>query len=324
MKDYTIYLLIYVDDILIAGSNKTAILEFKDHLLTSFPGRDMGEAQSFLGINITRDRASNSLTISQNGMIQSIVTEFGMDEAKTKATPLSVSVKLSQNEGEMIDKDKFPYSTLVGKLMFLAVSTRPDIAFAVGALARYMAKPTLTHWQSAKGVLCYLASTVNRGITFKSTSPSIFGYCDADYAGDLDTRRSTTGYVFIMNGGAISWSSKKQPTVAASTTEAEYMSAGSAVKEALWIRKLLESLSITTPTVDIYCDNQSAIKLLRNPIFSMRSKHIDVVHHFARERVLRNEVAFHYVPTKEMLADMFTKALPAVLHEDCCTGIGMN
>jgi hypothetical protein len=127
-----------------------------------------------------------------------------------------------------------------------------------------------------------------------------------------------------MNGGAISWSSKKQPTVAASTTEAEYMAAGSAVKEALWIRKLLESLSINMPTVDIHCDNQSAIKLLRNPIFSMRSKHIDVVHHFARERVLRNEVAFHYISTKEMLADMFTKALPPVLHEDCCTGIGMN
>ena len=123
-----------------------------------------------------------------------------------------------------------------------------------------------------------MESTSERGIR-------LLGYCDADYAGDLDTRRSTTGYVFILNGGAICWSSKRQPTVAASTTEAEYMASAYAVKEALWVRTLMRDLALDTGTVEIMADNQSAIKLLKNPIVSMRSKHIDVIYHFAREKV---------------------------------------
>ena len=188
--------------------------------------------------------------------------------------------------------------------MYLSICTRPDISQAVGALARYMTKPTTTHWQAAKDVLRYLNGTSTYGITFGgSHSLDLTAYCDADYAGDLDTRRSTTGYVFILNGGAISWSSRLQPTVAASTTEAEYMAAAAAIKEALWLRTLLSNLHLNITTVNINADSQGAIKLLKNPVFSMRSKHIDVIYHFARERVIRKDITFSYIKTDHMVAD---------------------
>lgn len=152
----------------------------------------------------------------------------------------------------------------------------------------------------------------------------MIGYCDADYAGDVDSRRSTTGYVFTMMGGAVSWSSKLQPTVAASTTEAEYMSAASAVKEALWLRKLLGDLGMDgLHPLTILCDNQATIKLLVNPIVSARSKHIDVLHHFARERVARQEVKFEYCGTEDMMADCLTKAVPEHKLATCCRGMGL-
>jgi hypothetical protein len=321
-KTDNIYLLVYVDDILIAGKAST-VGYVKQELLKRFEGRDLGEITSFLGINITRERQDKVIKIDQSGMIDSIIQQFGLEEAKTKTTPLSPSIKLSKNEGEPLDKETFPYGTLVGKLMFLTVATRPDIAYSVGTLARFISNPNLTHWQAAKGVVRYLAYTKNRGITFRGSDLTLTGFCDADYAGDLDTRKSTTGYVFITNGGAISWNSKRQPTVAVSTTEAEYMAAASATKEGLWLRKLFYSLDIPFTTIDINCDNQSAIKLLKNPIFSVRSKHIDVAHHFARERVQRKEVMFHYIPTTEMAADIMTKVLPVSKHEVCCDMMGM-
>lgn len=323
-KTSNIYMLDYVDDILIAGKDLATVNHYKKQLLKIFEGRDMGEVTSFLGINITRDRPNREIKLDQHGMINAIIQEFGMDEAKAKSTPLSPAIKLTKNEGEKLDKEKFPYGTLIGKLMFLTVSTRPDLSYSVGTLARFISEPTVTHWQAAKGIIRYLALTKNRGITFRGSDLTLTGYSDADYAGDIDTRKSTTGYVYTLNGAAISWSSKRQPTVAASTTEAEYMAAAAAVKEGLWLRKLFSALDIPLTTVNINCDNQSTIKLLKNPIFSVRSKHIDVAHHFARERVKSKEVTFHYIPTGDNAADIMTKVLPLSKHEACCEMIGMT
>ena len=136
--------------------------------------------------------------------------------------------------------------------------TRPDIAQAVGALARYMARPTEAHWQAALGVVRYPAGMAEDGVTFGGSGETLVGYCDANYAGDVDSRRSRTGYVFLMYRGAVSWSSRLQPTVAASTVEAEYLSAAQAVKEALWFGKLGEDLGMDLGTVQTYCDNQGA------------------------------------------------------------------
>ena len=216
------------------------------------------------------------------------------------------------------------YTNLIGSLLYLSVCTRPDIAQAVGVLSKYMKEPTTVHWQVAKGVLRYVAATREQSIVYGTEPNTVVGYCDADYAGDLDTRRSTTGFVFILNGGAITWLSKRQPTVAVSTTEAEYIAAAQATKEALWLRILLTDLGVSITTFQIMADNQSALKLLKNPVFSMRSKHIDVVYHFARERVARWEVEFSYIRTEDMLADMFTKAVPSNKFQICCDGIGVK
>ena len=188
-----------------------------------------------------------------------------------------------------------------------------------------MANPSEAHWSAAKTVLRYLSCTLDFGVVYsKGSAPELVGYADADFAGDIDTRRSTTGYVFLLNNGVISWSSRLQPTVAASTTEAEYMAAFGGVKEALWLRKLMNDLSVPTKTIKIYGDNQAALKLLKHPIASVRSKHIDVIYHFARERVARNEVVFEGISTDIMVADIMTKALPEHKFAFCRKAMGMD
>jgi hypothetical protein len=303
------------------------VCKLKARVLEVFDGRDLGPVTSYLGIAVQRDRAAGTIAISHQRMILDLATKYGLENSHPRQLPMSAST-MTASEGEPLDLTVFPYRQLVGSLMHLSVTIRPDIAFAVGVLARHMAHPTAAHWQAAKGVLRYLVGTPKVGITFGANhaggaAPQLQGYCDADYAADIDTRKSTTGYVFILLSGAVSWQSKRQPTVAASTTEAEYMAAAAAIKEGLWLRKLLHDLQLGSGPVNIYADNQSAIKLLRNPIMTGRAKHIDVLHHFARERVLRKEVHVTYISTNLMLADVFTKVLPIAKHQYCCKGFGM-
>ena len=321
-NDSIVYILVYVDDIMVVAKRIADVTGIKSQLLDIFDGRDLGAATTYLGISINRDRASRTIKLSHKLMTTELVASNGLEEGNPRTLPLSTSVNLTATDGEPLEP-AYLYRQLVGSLMHLSVTIRPDIAYAVGALARFMAAPTTAHWQAAKGVLRYLAGTPDYGISFGKSDFKLDGYCDADYAGDIDTRRSTTGYVFTLGGGAIAWQSKRQQTVAVSTTEAEYMAAAAAVKEGLWLRKLLQDLNISSTEIIIMADNQSAIKLLRNPISSVRSKHIDVMHHFARERVLRKEVAFKYISTDKMVADIFTKALPGNKHKVCCLGMGV-
>lgn len=316
------YILTYVDDMTIAGTRER-VDKVKSELLKKLDGRDLGPISSYLGLAVHRDREKRTVKISHQRMISDLVQEYGLADCHPRQLPLSTGANLTASDGDPLDLSVYPYRRLVGSLMHLSVTTRPDISYAVGVLARHMAHPTMPHWLAAKGVLRYLAGTTDTGITFGASDLTLQGYSDADYGGDLDTRRSTTGYVFILNNGAISWQSKRQPTVACSTTEAEYMATGAAVREGLWLRKLLKDVGLDPGQVSIYSDNQSAIKLLHNPIVSGRSKHIDVLHHFARERVLRKEVSVTYISTDHMLADALTKALPIAKHSRCCHGMGV-
>lgn len=316
-------LLTYVDDILILSLYPAQTAFIKRQLMAVFDAHDLGAASFFLGMDIIRDRTAKTIKLAQSRHITDLLSKYGMDDAKPAGNPSSTSIKLTK-EGEPLDTQTHPYAALVGSLMYLSICTRPDIAQAVGALARYMSKPTTAHWTSAKTVLRYLAGTADLGITFGAGSPGLQAFCDADYAGDIDTRRSTTGYVFLLNGGAISWASRLQPTVAASTTEAEYIAAATTIKEGLWLRKLFQDLGLNLNTIDIRTDSQSALKLLKNPIVSNRSKHIDIVHHFARERVARNEVTFEFIPTDSMVADALTKPVPTTKFIFCRTGMGLS
>ena len=318
-----LYLLVYVDDILVACKQPSTADKVVAQLKSAFDVRDLGPAKFFIGIEITRDRGAHSLKIGQRRMVSELLAKYALADCNPRSTPLSTSTKLINEEDNPLDDPA--YSELVGSLLYLSVCTRPDIAHAVGVLSRFMSKPSATHFTAAKGVLRYLAGTPDYGITYKpGDTTELMGYCDADYAGDLDTRRSTTGYAFLLNSGIISWSSRRQPTVAVSTTEAEYMAAAAAVKEALWLRKLFNDFNCATGTITIFCDNQSAIKLLKNYVASARSKHIDVIYHFARERVARKEVDFSYCSTHDMVADSLTKALPDSGFAACRSGMGMG
>jgi hypothetical protein len=317
-----VYLLTYVDDILIVTSNNAALDDTKQKILTAFDARDMGEATCFLGMDIRRNRNARTITLTQHRLITDLLNKHGLKESKPLLTPLSPATKLSR-DGEELDTNVHGYSQLIGSMMYISVCTRPDIAQAVGALARYMATPTVPHWQAAKHILRYISGTADYGITYGGSNLALDAYCDADFAGDIDTRRSTTGYVFLLGGGAISWSSRLQPTVAVSTTEAEFMGAAYATKEALWLKTLLSDLGIKTSTIYIKADSQSAIKLLKNPVFSMRSKHIDVIYHFARERVMRKDITFTYITTDKMAADALTKPLPSTKFIFCRNAMGI-
>ena len=317
------FITVYVDDILVIAKGTALAISIKERLKKAFNARDLGEANYYLGMSITRDRMEKSIKITHEKMINDLASRFNLAECKPREIPMSLATRLTKGEGDPLDINVYPYSSLVGALLYLSVTTRPDIAFAVGALSRFMSCPTTVHWGVAKGVLRYLVDKAALGITFRGSGTTLVGLCDSDYAADPDTRRSTTGYVFTLNGGAITWSSKRQPTIAASTTEAEYMAAAAAVKEALWLRKVMTTLNVETGVINLYSDNQGAIKLLRNPISSMRSKHIDVMHHFARERVVRGEVAFHFVPTDKNIADALTKPLAASKSAVCRIGMGM-
>ncbi len=319
-----VYLLVYVDDCLMVSSkaNKSSLLDLKRQLGTIFDIHDIGDAKFFLGMEIERDREKKMLRLSQRRFTEELLNKYNMTETKGKSVPMSTALKL-QRDGETLNTEDYKYSEVIGSLLYLSVCTRPDITYAVGALARYTHEPTEQHWQATMALLKYISGTRELGIMYGSKAEDLVGYCDADYAGDVDTRRSTTGYVFCMHGGAVSWSARLQPTVAQSTCEAEYIAAASAVKEALWLRKLAKDLSLECKALKIYGDNQGAIKLLKHPIASARSKHIDIMHHFVRERVARGEVHFEYCSTERMVADIFTKALPVAKVEFCRQELGL-
>jgi hypothetical protein len=315
-----VLLLLYVDDALIASPALKTVEKVKQVLGRVFKLRDLKEPRVFLSLSIQRDRGAGTLKVSQAHYVAQILAKFNMQDSIARSVPMASGTKTTKT-GQGMD-DNVLYGSLVGALMYLAVCTRPDIAYAVGQLARYMAGPTEEHWTLAKSVLKYLRGSADLGIVFGSRD-GISGFVDADFAGCVDTRRSTTGYVFIMHGGAVSWASRTQPTVATSTCEAEYMAAGTAVREALWFRKVLMDLSYDVGSMEIRGDNQAALKLLENPVNQSRSKHIDVVHYFARERVESGEVFFSFCPSKDNVADCFTKALGETLFKRCVVGLGL-
>jgi Reverse transcriptase (RNA-dependent DNA polymerase) len=317
-----IYLLVYVDDVLIAARGDLASGVY-DAIKELFTVRNLGNATYFLGMHITRNRTARTITLSQEQLTLNMLERFSMADAKPRRTPIPTGTRLTA-EGDTLDKELFPYSALVGALLYLASCTRPDIAFAANSLARYMAAPTEQHWLIAKGVLRYLRGTVKLGITF-GPSADLQAYCDADFGGDLDSRRSTTAYIFVLNKGAISWGSRLQPTVAASTTEAEYMAAAVSAREALWMKKLMTDLGVSAPgPIRLSCDNQAALSLLKDPIGHSRTKHIDIMHHFARERVMRKELAFVYCSSEENVADVLTKPLTEARFARCLQSMGMG
>ena len=291
--------------------------------------KDLGAAKKILGIKILRDRPAGKLYLSQKGYIEKVLSRFNMQSAKPVNTPLAAHFRLSsalspQSDADVDYMSRVPYSSAVGSPMYAMVCSRPDLAYAVSAVSRYMTNPGKEHWKAVQWIFRYLRGSTDVCLQFGRTRDEVVGFVDSDYAGDLDKRRSLTGYIFSVGGCAISWKATLQATVALSTTEAEYMAITEACKEAIWLKGLLSELSEDLQITTVFCDTQSAIFLTKDQMFHERTKHIDVRYHFVREIIARGDIVVSKVSTHHNPADMMTKSLPVAKFEHCLNLVGVH
>lgn len=314
--DGILIVVLYVDDLSIAGSNLQTIERFKKAISRRFAMKDLGELKWMLGFEVVRDRGARTIEIKQSAYFDQVLERFGMENCKPVSTPAEgILRRAGADQGaEVNDRE---YMSIVGCLIYASIITRPDLAYAVQSLCRHMSAVTQEHRVAAKRVLRYLRGTKDMGIKFgvgfKAGSAELVGFSDSDYACDLDSRKSTTGYLFMLNGGPVCWSSRLQSTVAKSSAEAEYMAMSDAAGEAMYLRQLLKDLGYRQrgPTT-LHEDNQGAIAMGENSTSSGRTKHIDVRYHYTREKIEKKKICLEYVPTQDQLADILTKPLQRV------------
>ena len=321
-----VFLAIFVDDGLILAENKNSLNVIMNSLKQVFEITE-GNSNNFIRIQIERDRKAGSIFIHQSIYSERVLARFGMSNSKSVNVPIEVHSITTIMEAEECEKVNFPYREAIGSFMFLAQKTRPDLSFSVTFLSRFLNCFSDIHCKAVKRVFRYLRGTTDFRIFYrkeKKENPKLEGFCDADYAGDLKTRRSTTGYIFMLAGGPISWCSKSQPGVSLSTTESEYVAAAEAAKELIWLRHLLKDVKCqcVEPTL-LQIDNQSAIKLIKNPEFHRRTKHIDIRFHFIREKYQDQTLSVAYVRSEEQCADFLTKAIPKEQFQNLLSKIGM-
>lgn len=321
-EDDPIYLGVYVDDMIIIGADQLRIARIKADIKSRFDIDDKGPVDFILGMKVERDRENRMLYLHQEQYAKNVIKKFNMLDSKCKiGVPMSDNLKLSKDDCPQTEEEKkrmasVPYRSAIGALMYLATCTRPDISYAVSVCASFMQNPGYKHWMAVKNILAYVNSTKKRGLSYGTRYSSeewlnyVYLYADADHAGDVDKRRSRTGYVTLLNGGAVSWKTRLQDRVAMSSTEAEYYALAEASSEAVWFRMLMNELHIRQlkPTA-ILEDNESAINLAINPIFQTRTKQIEIRHHVIRDLIRYKEVIVNHISTSEQLGDAFTKAL---------------
>ncbi|KAJ4717199.1 Retrovirus-related Pol polyprotein from transposon TNT 1-94 [Melia azedarach] len=315
-----IYLVLYVDDMLIAAENKSNVQKLKDLLSVEFEMKDLGAARKILGMEIYRDRSKKKLFLSQKGYIQKILSRFGMSTAKPIDTPSAANAHLSvafapKSVEEKEYVSRVPYASAVGSLMYAMVCSRPDLAQSVSVVSRFMGEPGKEHWQAVKRIFRYLKGTFDVGLIYGGdTQCLVTGFLDSDYAGDVDSRRSMTGYVFTLGSSVVSWKATLQPTVTLSTTEAEYMALTETAKEGIWLKGLVSDLGLHHDQAIVYCDSLSAICLAKDQVHHERTKHIDVRYHFLRSE---KRIKVNKVGTADNPADMFTKPVSHSKFQHC-------
>lgn len=289
-----IILVLYVDDILLATNDKGLLHDVKKFLSNNFEMKDMGEASYVIGIEIFRNRSQGLLGLSQKEYINKVLERFRMEKCSAGIVPIQKGDKFSEkqcprNDLERKEMESIPYASVVGSLMYAQTCTRPDISFAVGMLGRYQSNPGMDHWKAAKKVLRYLQGTKDHMLTYKrSDHLEVIGYSDSDYAGCVDSRKSTFGYVFLMAGGAISWRSGRQSIIATSIMEAEFVACFEATNHALWLRNFTSGLGIIDSVarpLKFYCDNSAAVFFSKNDRYSRGTKHMDLKFLSVKEEV---------------------------------------
>ena len=314
-------ILVYVDDLLIAGSYISSIEAAKTFLSSQFHMKDLGNLRYFLGISV--DRSNQGFFLSQIKYLQDVLKYYNMLNCKKLKLPMDTHLKLTEDMGTPLEHPE-EYQKLIGKLIYLTL-TRPDIAYPIHLLSQFMHKPTSAHFQTGKRVLRYLAGSMEQGILLSSASAAkLNAYCDSDWAGCPNTRRSTSGFCIMLGDSPISWKSKRQSVVARSTAEAEYRSMALTLCGVMWINQLLKGLGIkylgTTP---IFCDNQAALAIAANPVHHEKTKHVDIDCRFIRDKAQEGVIKPTYVPSSKQLADIFTKQLPVSQHNIILSKLGV-
>ena len=327
------FLVLYVDDILLATNDKGLLYEVKQFLSKNFNMKDMGEASYVIGIKIHRERSQCILGLSQETYINKVLERFRMKDCSPSVAPIVKGDRFNlnqcpKNELEQEQMKNIPYASAVGSLMYAQVCTRPDIAFAVGMLGRYQNNPGIDHWRAAKKVMRYLKGTKDYMLMYRRTDDlEVVGYSDSDFAGCVDSRKSTSGYVFMFASGAVSWRSSKQTLTATSTMEAEFVSCFEATSHGVWLKSFISGLrivdSISKP-LKVYCDNSAAVFLAKNNKSGSRSKHIDIKYLAIRERVKENKVVIEHISTELMIADPLTKGMPPKSFKDHVVRMGLG
>jgi hypothetical protein len=316
-----LFALVYLDDIILTGSNSAALDHLIHTLSAEFPVKDLGDLSFFLGVEV--QRVADGILLSQQRYISDLLHRTNMHLAKPISSPMSSSTQLSKFDGLSLT-DATLYRSTVGSLQYLAL-TRPDIAFSVNKVAQFMQTPRDVHWTAVKRILRYLKHTISHGLLIRRCSSSqLFAYSDADWAGCPDDRKSTSGYCVFLGRNLISWSSKKQPTVSRSSTEAEYKALANTSAELCWLQALLCELGVSlsaAPT--LYCDNIGAIYLSSNPVYHARTKHVEIDYHFVHDKVAEKNLQVKYLSSNEQFADVFTKPLVSNRFHWMCSNLNV-
>ena len=326
------YLGLYVDDLQICGGNASFVSTIKENLCERFQMKDLGLVSYLLGLEIKMNSRQKRLTICQEKYVKDLLVQFDLDHLRPLSIPMDPSCKLSKSScpdpgsSEFKEMTHRPYRELVGALMYLACATRPDISHAVGEVARFVSNPGMDHWQAVVKICRYLSGTKDYGLHFDGNikdASQVYGFSDADWGNDVDTRRSKTGYAIFMNGGCVSWRSKLQTCVSQSTLEAEYVAANETGRELVWARGIADELGYKQRSSTLFEDNQPCIATAKNPVINDRVKHIDIKYHWIRDEVAAGSLTLTYCPTADMTADILTKALPRVPFSRLCKKLGL-
>jgi hypothetical protein len=306
---------VYVGDLIVTGTSTTAISEFKTKMMNIFKMSDLGLLSYYLGIEVIQK--PGLIQLRQAAYADKLLEKMGMSSCNPIAVPMEPRLKLSK-EGKGAAVDASLYRSVVGALRYL-VHTRPDLCYAVGYLSRFMEEPRGEQWSAVKHLLRYIAGTRDLGCCYtrQDSEAKLVGYSDADWAGDIDDRKSTSGVLFFFGGCPISWQSTKQKIVALSSCEAEYVAATAAACQGVWLKRLLgELLGHDGGVPELHIDNKSAIALTKNPVFHDRSKHIQIRYHFIRQCVEDGDIDVLFVRTNDQLSDIMTKALGRVQFQE--------
>ena len=309
LKNNPLWILIYVDDILIVGPT-AKVQDFKKIISMKFSMKDLGPVHWYLGMEITRDRHTKRMHASQSRYLKNVLDRFQMSDCNVKRSPFSSGTTLERSKEETTE---YPYRQLVGCLLYAAKGTRPDIAHAIGILTQHLVSPTDLHVNAAKHVLKYIKGTIDHCITYhcrnSQQQPVLAGWVDSDWGGDIETRKSTTGLVVQLCNGPVAFSSMLQQTIALSSAVAEYIAACSIAERVVFLRQLLEFLdTIQTKPTNLNEDNQACIKIATNPMTTKRTRHLEIRYHYVREQVQRGVIAFTWVKSEDQIADVLTKA----------------